>query len=249
VHPAALADARMRATEWGKVTTPDELRGGAARLAAVEDDAWVEAAMRSLHEIHTLFVPVLDKAKDKFCRRAIYGGRTEVYEKLFELQQRVEEGGWKSVRGAPRVDVGALAWELAYIDANSLSHITPRFLHHHRQPDQRDQVGWCFRPKSVPLATRSHASPRPWRATSRRRQLSAQLLSPARPPSLVRVSPPRSASKRLPLRPARVRSACGQLTRAESGVARDAKVALESKLPTPSGAPEPGGGRWRLAAT
>jgi hypothetical protein len=130
VHPEALADARVLGTDW-KERAPEALHGAVCALAEGRGDEWVAAAMARLRKIQTHFVPVLDKAKDQFCRRATYGGRTEVFEKLFELLQRRrcancprDKPGcadcWGSVRGTAPIDVGALEWELAYIDANSL---------------------------------------------------------------------------------------------------------------------------------
>ena len=129
VPPEALADPRVLGTNW-KGRTSDALHGAVCALAEGRDD-FVATAMARLRKIQTHFVPVLDKAKDLFCRRATYGGRTEVFEKLFELRQRrrcarcpPNKPGcadcWGSVRGTAPVDVDALEWELAYIDANSL---------------------------------------------------------------------------------------------------------------------------------
>ena len=129
VDARVLRDARVTSTKWGKACTPHELRpalealhqraldGDAVAEASAVVQAAVDAVVRRLERLDRCHVPVLDKAKDRFCREAIYGGRTEAYEKLFELTR----SGGASVRDAKRVPTTELQWEIAYIDAKTRS--------------------------------------------------------------------------------------------------------------------------------
>ena len=59
--------------------------------------------LRAAH--HGSFVPVLDEAKDRFVREAVYGGRTEAFERLFEPHYKGRrfrkrgEAAWRECAG------------------------------------------------------------------------------------------------------------------------------------------------------
>ena len=73
-------DAKVAKLPWGRIRHAGQLAHAVTQL----DPPDREAAVARLEAHDATLIPVLDRAMDKFVRKAVYGGRTEPYETLFE---------------------------------------------------------------------------------------------------------------------------------------------------------------------
>ena len=80
----AVEDPAFEKVTWGKVECAADLApAGAALVPGREADAMRELRARDV------FLPILDRTKDEFCGEAKYGGRTDIFENVFELPETV----------------------------------------------------------------------------------------------------------------------------------------------------------------
>jgi hypothetical protein len=113
--------AKVRKLPWGRIRHSGQLQAAVKLLGA--DDS----AMEKLRKLDSHLIPVLNEEMDTFVRRAVYGGRTEPYENLFEPQYRTAKRGaggervWEELstklnRGDTHFKQSDCEWDLYYYD-------------------------------------------------------------------------------------------------------------------------------------